>query len=96
MMTEPGAHGAVARAAPMSDMDRDNQLERQQHQAARQGFAREARAAARQYLGQPPPGCPVCGGPTGPDFTAQHEGRVYEFCSEACRVAFEAEPRAYL
>jgi YHS domain-containing protein len=80
----------------MSDTDCDNQLERQQHQAAWQGFAREARAAARQYLGQPPPGCPVCGGPTGPDFTAQHEGRVYEFCSEACRVAFEAEPRAYL
>ena len=24
------------------------------------------------------------------------EDRVYEFCSEACKAAFEAEPRAYL
>lgn len=40
--------------------------------------------------------CPVCGNPTGPDFTAQHKGRTYEFCSESCKIAFEVSPSSYL
>lgn len=27
--------------------------------------------------------------------TAEHEGRTYHFCSEACRDAFVADPAAY-
>jgi Cu+-exporting ATPase len=27
--------------------------------------------------------------------TAEHEGRTYFFCSEACRDAFVADPAAY-
>ena len=76
--------------------DEGNRLARQQAAAACKDHAGFNSPAARQYLGQPPPGCPVCGGPTGPNFTARYEDRVYEFCSEACKAAFEAEPRAYL
>jgi YHS domain-containing protein len=61
---------------------------RQQAAAARKGPRDPTRRRA-QYL-RPPPFCPVCGGPTGPDFTARYEDRVYEFCSEACKAAFEA------
>jgi Cu+-exporting ATPase len=28
--------------------------------------------------------------------TAEHQGRTYFFCSEACREAFEADPDAFV
>jgi len=40
---------------------------------------------------------PVCGMPVSPEegaFTAEHDGRVYHFCSRACRDRFVAAPGA--
>ncbi len=42
---------------------------------------------------------PVCGMPVSPEegaFTAEHDGRVYRFCSRACRDRFVAAPGATL
>ena len=41
---------------------------------------------------------PVCGMRIDPDdaaATAEHEGKTYYFCSEACRDRFEADPASY-
>jgi YHS domain-containing protein len=41
---------------------------------------------------------PVCGMRIDPDdaaATAEHEGKTYFFCSEACRDRFEADPASY-
>ena len=41
---------------------------------------------------------PVCGmtvDPATAPAATQHKGRTYVFCSEACRVKFEAEPEKY-
>jgi YHS domain-containing protein len=40
----------------------------------------------------------VCGMRIDPDdaaATAEHEGKTYYFCSEACRDRFEADPASY-
>jgi Cu+-exporting ATPase len=41
---------------------------------------------------------PVCGMRIDPDdaaATAEHEGKTYYFCSEACRDAFVDDPASY-
>jgi len=41
---------------------------------------------------------PVCGMRIDPDdaaATAEHDGQMYYFCSEACRDAFVADPDSY-
>ena len=41
---------------------------------------------------------PVCGMRIDPDdaaATAEHEGKIYYFCSEMCHDAFVADPTAY-
>jgi YHS domain-containing protein len=41
---------------------------------------------------------PVCGMRIDADdaaATAEHEGKTYYFCSEACRDRFEADPASY-
>jgi YHS domain-containing protein len=41
---------------------------------------------------------PVCGMRIDPDdaaATAEHEGKIFYFCSEACRDRFEADPGSY-
>jgi YHS domain-containing protein len=41
---------------------------------------------------------PVCGMRIDPDdaaATAEHEGKTYYLCSEACRDRFEADPASY-
>ncbi|HKY59980.1 MAG TPA: YHS domain-containing protein [Gemmatimonadota bacterium] len=40
----------------------------------------------------------MCGMRIDPDdaaATAEHEGKTYYFCSEACRDRFEADPASY-
>ena len=41
---------------------------------------------------------PVCGMTVAPERAAgkaEHEGRTYYFCSQACHDAFQANPSAY-
>jgi YHS domain-containing protein len=41
---------------------------------------------------------PVCGMRIDPDdaaATAEHDGKVYYFCSETCRDLFEGDPDSY-
>jgi YHS domain-containing protein len=42
--------------------------------------------------------CPVCGMDVDPQTapTAVYDGQTYHFCSEVCRVAFEADPGRYV
>ena len=41
---------------------------------------------------------PVCGMVVepGPDVSLEHDGRVYSFCSSACRERFQDDPRRYI
>jgi hypothetical protein len=74
----------------MSDDMRGNEFEMQQR-AARRGFA-PGRGVGRAIQQQSGAGstcdAPDCKNPGGA-FTSERDGQVYEFCSEACRAAFE-------
>jgi hypothetical protein len=59
---------------PMSD---DTQRDDQFHRAVPQNQDQSGKCAAS--------GCNNSGGA----FTSERAGRIYEFCSEACRAAFE-------
>ncbi len=72
------------------DTQRDNQLQISQ-QKARQNFAPGHRAVPRnqdQGANCATPGCTNPGGA----FTSERHDRIYEFCSEACRAAFDSAP----
>jgi hypothetical protein len=71
------------------DTQRDNQLHIAQ-QKARAKFTPDLDRVVPQNQDQSgncaAPGCTNPGGA----FTSERDGRMYEFCSEACRAAFES------
>jgi hypothetical protein len=76
----------------MTDSEqRDNQFETRRQKIVQKGFPLYGVGrAVRQGLS---PACSVCEAPgctnPGGAFTSERDGRIYEFCSEACRAAFE-------
>ena len=70
------------------DTPRDNQLHIRQ-QKARANFSADRNRSVPQNQHESrncaAPGCKNPGGA----FTSERDGQVYEFCSEACRAAFE-------
>ena len=69
------------------DTQRDNQLQIRQ-QRARQNFAPGHRAVPQNQDQGVSCAAPDCTNPGGA-FTSERDGQVYEFCSEACRAAFD-------
>jgi YHS domain-containing protein len=80
----------------MSGTDRDNRFDLQQLKASQKGFGPGSGVgrAVHQHLSGPVPICEAPDGCTNPGgaFTSERDGRMYEFCSEACRAKFESEP----
>jgi hypothetical protein len=81
----------------MSD-DQGNRVDRPRQRAVQsrqeQGRA-DAGRAVRQQIFSPVPTCEAPGGCTNPGgaFTTERGGRIYQFCSEACRANFESIPQ---
>jgi hypothetical protein len=74
-------------------LDEGNRLDRQRRRAA-QSRQEQGRAdvgeAAREQICRSVSTCeaPGCTNPGGA-FTSERDGRIYQFCSEGCRAAFE-------